>query len=146
MTKRKAKSRPKAKAKAGTRAKAKAKARPTTPAKAATAVSGPQRASKRITVSLPMLVRGRDVNDRLFEDTSESYNLSRDGASFLTRRELRLGQQVELVVRRRVAGPGAHDFETTGDVLRIVPHGAGEWEVGVHFTGPRFRTYMPETA
>ena len=134
MTKRKAKSRPKA------------KARPTTPAKAAAGVSGSQRASKRITVSLPMLIRGRDVNDRLFEDTSESYNLSRDGASFLTRRELRLGQQMELVVRRRVAGPGAHDFETTADVLRIVPHGPGEWEVGVHFTGPRFRTYMPETA
>lgn len=144
MTKRKAKSRPKAKAKVKTRATP--KARPAKPAKAAAAVSGPQRTSKRITVSLPMLVRGRDVNDRLFEDTSESYNLSREGASFLTRRELRLGQQVELVVRRRVAGPGAHDFETTADVLRIVPHGPGEWEVGVHFTGPRFRTYMPETA
>lgn len=146
MTKRKAKSRPKAKAKAKTRAKGKAKARPATPATTAAAVSGPQRTSKRITVSLPMLIRGRDVNDRQFEDTSESYNVSREGASFLTRRELRLGQQVELVVRRRVAGPGAHDFETTADVLRIVPHGPGEWEVGVHFTGPRFRTYMPETA
>jgi hypothetical protein len=146
MTKRKAKPRPKAKTKARTRVKTKAKARPAAPAKTAAAVSGPQRASKRITVSLPILIRGRDVNERQFEDTSESYNLSRDGASFLTRRELRLGQQVELVVRRRVAGPGAHDFETTADVLRIVPHGPGEWEVGVHFTGPRFRTYMPETA
>jgi len=105
-----------------------------------------ERASKRITVALPMLVRARDIHGRLFEDTAESYNLSREGASFLTRRELQVGQQVELIVHRRVAGPGAHDFETTGDVRRLVPQGPGEWEVGVHFTGPRFRTYMPETA
>jgi hypothetical protein len=136
----------KRKAKSKTTAKTKAKARPKAQAKAGAVVSGPQRVSKRITVALPLLVRGRDINDRRFEDTAESYNLSREGASFLTRRELSLGQQVELVVRRRVAGPGAHDFETTADVRRIVPHGPGEWEVGVHFTGPRFRTYMPETA
>lgn len=108
--------------------------------------TGHERASKRITVSLPILIRAHDIHGRPFEDTAESYNLSREGASFLTRRELKVGQQVELVVHRRVAGPGAQDFSTTGDVRRIVPQGPGEWEVGVHFTGPRFRTYMPETA
>lgn len=107
-----------------------------------------RRTSHRIEVSLPLLIRGRDVHDDPFEDTAASYNLSREGASFLTRRELQVGQPLDLIVRLprpgRPAGEG--DFETTADVMRVVDKGHGEWEVGVHFTGPRFRTYMSETA
>jgi hypothetical protein len=110
--------------------------------------AGRQRASKRISVTLPLLIRGHDIHGAQFEDTASSHNVSREGASFVTRRELRVGQQLEVIVRRHMPGraPGAGDFETTADVLRILPQGEGEWEVGVHFTGPRFRTYMPETA
>lgn len=108
-----------------------------------------QRAHHRIEVSLPLLVRGRDVYGAAFEDTTSSYNVSREGASFLTHRELEVGQPLELVLVRR---PPAREtgssagFETTGEIRRLVPKGPGEWEVGVHFTGPRLRTYMPETA
>lgn len=107
-----------------------------------------RRSSHRIEVSLPLLIRGRDVHDDRFEDTAASYNLSREGASFLTRRELQIGQPLDLIVRLPRPGRelGAGDFETTADVMRVVDKGHGEWEVGVHFTGPRFRTYMPETA
>jgi len=109
----------------------------------------PQRTSRRIEVSLPLLVRGRDIHDGAFEDTSHSFNVSREGASFVTRRELRVGQQLELVFPQRPAGRAAAErpeFETTAEVRRLHPTTPGEWEVGVHFTGPRFRTYIPETA
>lgn len=108
-----------------------------------------RRTSRRIYVSLPMLIRGHDVHGVAFEDTTSSYNVSRDGASFLTSRELEMGQQVELIIPRRPLGRegGTHaDFGTTGEVRRIIPKEPGQWEVGVHFTGPRLRTYMPETA
>lgn len=109
----------------------------------------PQRASHRIAVSLPLLLRGRDIHGAAFEDTTHSFNLSREGASFLTRRELREGQKLELVIPQRPPGRTASsrlEFETIGEVRRVVPKGPGEWEVGVHFVGPRLRTYMPETS
>ncbi|MFQ5723771.1 MAG: PilZ domain-containing protein [Terriglobia bacterium] len=108
-----------------------------------------RRTSRRLTVSLPLLVRGRDVHGHGFEDTTSSYNVSREGASFLTTRELALGQQVALIIPRRPLGReggGRADFETTGEVRRVIPKGEAQWEVGVHFTGPRLRTYMPESA
>jgi len=109
----------------------------------------PERSSKRIQVSLPLLVRGRDIHGGSFEDTTHSFNVSREGASFLTQRELRVGQWLDLVFPQQLPGRAAAtrpEFETTAEVRRIVPAGPGEWEVGVHFTGPRLRTYIPETA
>lgn len=107
-----------------------------------------KRASKRIYVSLPLLVRGVDKQGVAFEDTTASYNVSREGASFSTTRELEKGQQVELVIPRRPFGreTGAQaDFETRGEVVRVAPKGEGQWEIGLRFTGPRFRTYIPES-
>ena len=107
------------------------------------------RVSKRIAVSLPLLVRGHDVHGQSFEDSTHSFNVSREGASFLTRRELRLDQQLELVIpQRSTARPlgSQADFETTAAVRRIVSKSPGEWEVGVHFTGPRLRIFMSESA
>ncbi len=108
-----------------------------------------QRTGRRITVSLPLLVRGRDVHGNGFEDTTASYNVSREGASFTTHRELAVGQQMYLIIPRRPLGReggGRADFETTAEVRRVIPKGEAQWEVGVHFTGPRLRTYMPESA
>ena len=108
-----------------------------------------QRRSRRLEVTLPLLVRGRDAYGAAFEDSTASYNLSREGASFITRRELVLGQSLEFIIPHR---PLPHettprpDFETTGEVRRLIARSEGEWEVGVQFTGPRLRTYMPETA
>lgn len=107
------------------------------------------RASHRIAVSLPMLVRGRDIHGGAFEDTSHSFDVSREGASFVTRRELRVGQLVELVFPQRPPGRAAAqrpEFETTAEVRHLHANSPGEWEVGVYFVGPRFRTYIPESA
>jgi hypothetical protein len=108
-----------------------------------------RRSSRRLEVSLPMVVRGRDAYGAAFEDTAASYNVSREGASFLTRRELQLGQTLELIIPHRPLPretSSRADFETVGEVRRITPKSEGVWEVGVHFIGPRLRTYMAETA
>ena len=108
-----------------------------------------RRTSRRIFVTLPLLVRGQDIHGHAFEDTTSSYNVSRDGASFLTTRELAMGQPLALIIPRRPLrreGGSQADFETTGEIRRIIPKQEGQWEVGVLFTGPRLRTYMPETA
>ena len=104
---------------------------------------GEKRISKRLVVTLPLLVRGADRHGVKFEDTTESYNVSRNGASFLTRRELAEGEELDLIIPGR--GPGGHrDFETKGKVRRIIERGNRHWEIGVEFTGPRFRTFMSE--
>jgi hypothetical protein len=108
-----------------------------------------ERASHRIAVSLPLLVRGRDIHGGAFEDTSHSFDVSREGASFVTRRELRVGQHVELVFPQRPPGRTAAqrpEFETAAEVRHLHSCAPGEWEVGVQFVGPRFRTYIPESA
>lgn len=107
-----------------------------------------RRRSHRLEVALPLLVRGRDAYGAAFEDSVASYDLSREGASFLTRRELTLGQSLDLIIPQHRPGrpDAARDFETTGEVRRLIPRGDDECEVGVLFTGPRLRTYMPETA
>lgn len=108
---------------------------------------GEKRISKRISVSLPLLVRGADKHGITFEDTANSYNVSRDGASFFTTRELVMGQEIEVIIPRRPHGAGQPtDFETKGKVVRIIPRGEAQWEVGLQFVGPRLRTFMPESA
>ena len=103
-----------------------------------------RRRSHRLEGALPLLVRGRDAYGAAFEDSVASYDVSREGASFLTRRDLTLGQSLELIIPQH--RPRARDFETTGEVRRLIPRGDDEWEVGVLFTGPRMRTYIPESA
>ncbi len=103
-----------------------------------------RRTSHRIEVSLALVVRGKDKHGEPFDDTTQSYNLSRDGASFLTTRELVPGQELKLTIPRRRGAQA--NFETTGEVRRITSTNEGEWEIGVHFTGPRLRTYMSESA
>ncbi|MGH9788148.1 MAG: PilZ domain-containing protein [Candidatus Acidiferrales bacterium] len=107
-----------------------------------------RRRSHRLEVALPLLVRGRDAYGAAFEDSAASYDLSREGASFRTRRELLLGQSLVLIIPQQRPGRGyaGRDFETTGEVRRLIPRGDDEWEVGVFFTGPRLRTYIPESA
>ena len=105
---------------------------------------GEKRVSKRLVVTLPMMVRGTDRHGLKFEDTTESYNLSRNGTSFLTERELVEGEEVDLIIPGRGPG-GVRDFETRGKVRRIIERGNRHWEIGIEFTGPRFRTFISES-
>lgn len=105
-----------------------------------------KRTSRRITVTLPMLVRGADKHGVGFEDAAASYNVSREGASFSTARELAMGQVVDVIIPRRPVGRQTADFETKGEVVRLIPKGEGQWEVGLRFVGPRLRMFIPESA
>ncbi len=106
-----------------------------------------RRNQRRIEVGLPMLVRGTDRHGQTFEDTAHSYDVSRTGASFLSRRELGVGMMLEIIIPRASnARPGDADFVSQARVVRLVAIGDGrEVRVGVNFVGPRFhRVFFSE--
>jgi hypothetical protein len=100
------------------------------------------RAERRISVRLPLTVRGRDTRGVTFEEETSSENLCRGGAAFITRFELAIGSDLEILIpfsqtstRRKEP-----DFATQGRVVHVRnAQGEGERFVGVQFTGPRFR-------
>src|SRR5260370_20175715 len=76
-----------------------------------------QRSERRISVRLPLKVRGRDASGFAFEEETSSENLCRNGAAFVTRFDVAIGSDLEIriplsqhVSRRpapeRFAGPG----------------------------------------
>ncbi len=74
-----------------------------------------QRADRRITVHLPMSVRGRDHEGVQFEEATASVNLCRSGAAFATRHELDLGADLEITIPIAKRGPSKQpDFATRG--------------------------------
>ena len=128
-----------------------------------------QRSERRISVRLPLNVRGRDARGVTFEEETSSENLCRNGAAFVTRFDVAIGSDLEIRIplsqyaSRRVdrsAGAGNNgrsvgawnndrsagvrsndtDFATQGRVVHICDAQAqGEKLVGVQFTGPRFQ-------
>jgi len=115
----------------------------------ATAEQGSERrVQRRIEVGLPIVVRGTDREGERFEDTAQSYNVSRTGASFSTLRQLEVGMEVELSIPR----PGTRrepetDFVTLARVVRVLPEKKDRGRiVGVQFVGPRFhRVFVSES-
>jgi len=101
------------------------------------------RAERRISVRLPLTVRGRDARGVTFEEETSSENLCRGGAAFITRFELAIGSDLEILIpfsHARSARRKEPDFTTQGRVVHVRnAQGEGERFVGVQFTGPRFR-------
>lgn len=108
---------------------------------------GRPRSERRVSVRLPLRVRGRDIRGFAFEEETSSENLCRAGAAFRTRFDVAIGSSLEI----RIPMPGvatrrSEDFETRGRVVHVTPTD-GERLVGVQFVGPRFqRLFRPETA
>ena len=111
-----------------------------------------QRSERRISVRLPLKVRGRDSRGVTFEEETSSENLCRSGAAFVTRFDLAIGCDVEIhipiaqsSVRRKEA---ESDFTTRGRVVHVKSHEArGEKVIGVQFIGPHFRRmFLSESA
>jgi hypothetical protein len=116
---------------------------------ASTSVSRP-RSERRISVHLPMRIRGLDSRGVLFEEETSSENLCRSGAAFVTHFDITLGSNLEIRIplsyyasRRTEA-----DFATQGRVVHVADAPSkGEKLVGVQFTGPRFqRVFRSESA
>ena len=127
-----------------------------------------QRSERRISVRLPMRVRGRDSRGALFEEETSSENLCRGGAAFMTRFDVAIGSNLEIYIplsyyasrraerfaadrnvnRFAAARDNDTDFATQGRVVHVADAPAlGEKLVGVQFTGPRFqRVFRSESA
>jgi PilZ domain len=101
-----------------------------------------QRSERRISVRLPLKVRGRDARGVSFEEETASENLCRNGAAFVTRFDLAIGSDLEIRIpfSRYASRRMEKDFATYGRVVHIAEsQEPGERLVGVQFTGPRFQ-------
>ena len=118
-----------------------------------------QRSERRISVRLPLQVRGRDARGFAFEESTSSENLCRNGAAFVTRFDVAIGSNLEISIplsqyasrragRFSSARNNDTDFATQGRVVHIADsQSEGEKLVGVQFTGPRFqRVFRSESA
>ncbi len=107
-----------------------------------------RRVQRRISVGLPILVRGADKTGHRYEDAAHSFDLSRTGASFVTTREVGVGEDLEIVIPQGGSGRNPDkDFSTLAHVVRVQPgENDGERIVGVHFFGPRLnRVFVSES-
>jgi len=99
-----------------------------------------RRRERRITVRLPMQVRGTDPEGKRFEETTQTENACRGGVAFPIRRELPLGADVEItILLSRQPGRPGNDFLTRGRIVHTAPGTDRRGHiVGVEFTGPHF--------
>jgi hypothetical protein len=109
-----------------------------------------QRSERRISVKLPLRVRGRDTRGFAFEEDTSSENLCRGGAAFRTRFDVAIGSNLEIRIPMQ-GSPSRrleNDFETQGCVVHVTDGVTeGEKLVGVRFVGPRFqRMFRSESA
>ncbi len=103
------------------------------------------RRQRRIGVALEVRISGVDRFGLPFEETTVSDNVSRGGCSFQLSHEVAIGAELEVEIHRNPVGRRAGTpFLTTGEVLRMVPAGENQYNVGVRFTGPQFPTYSGE--
>ena len=108
-----------------------------------------QRSERRISVRLPLKVRGRDARGVTFEEETSSENLCRNGAAFMTRFDVAIGSDLEIRIpmSRYASRRTERDFSTSGRVVHVAEAHPGEHYVGVQFTGPRFqRVFRSESA
>ena len=109
-----------------------------------------QRSERRISVRLPLRVRGRDARGFAFEEDTASENLCRSGAAFRTRFDVAIGSSLEIRIPIQTAAARRDDadFETQGRVVHVSePLTDGEKVVGVQFVGRRFqRVFRSESA
>src|SRR6266478_1374000 len=109
-----------------------------------------QRSERRISVRLPLNVRGRDARGVTFEEETSSENLCRNGAAFVSRFDVAIGSDLEIRIpfSRYASRRMGKDFATNGRVVHVADsQQPGERIIGVQFTGPRFqRVFRSESA
>jgi PilZ domain len=109
-----------------------------------------KRSERRISVRLPLQIRGRDARGISFEEDTASENLCRNGAAFRSRFDVAIGSSLEIRIPSQGYGSRRNDmeFETQGRVVHVTASVTdGERVVGVQFTGPRFqRVFRSESA
>src|SRR5882757_2266185 len=80
-----------------------------------------QRSERRISVRLPLKVRGRDSRGVTFEEETSSENLCRNGAAFVTRFDVAIGSDLEIRIpfSRYASRRTENDFATSGRVVHV---------------------------
>jgi c-di-GMP-binding flagellar brake protein YcgR len=106
-----------------------------------------RRRERRVSVHLPIVIRGLDFGGSHFEEPTSSENLCRGGVALAMRNPVELGHSLEI---RIPVLPTAASSETVFSTRGRIVHwkqgkDADESIVGVEFTGPRFhRMYVSE--
>ena len=112
-------------------------------------ISG-HRSERRIAVQLPLKLRCRDKRGVTMEEDTSSENVCRSGAAFITRVNIEIGADVEILIpfSNRGSRRLTADFESRARVVHVGESPVqGMKLVGVQFTGPRFqRVFRSETA
>jgi hypothetical protein len=108
-----------------------------------------RRVERRITVKLPVSIRGVDPGGVRFEEATRTENVCRGGLAITIRHSVTPGTilEISIPVPPR-AGQLAGAFDTRGRVVHVKPvEEQKENVVGIELTGPRFnRVFIPETA
>ena len=109
-----------------------------------------RRRERRVSVRLPMRVKGTDERGVTFEESTASENVCRSGAAFLSRHPLPLGADLEIIILTSAGGSAQQEnsFLTRGRVVHIEQKSEfGANLVGVLFIGSRFNhVFVPESA
>src|SRR5437867_6842144 len=74
------------------------------------------RRKRRVRVSLPIIVKGRDLKGNPFEESTESINFSAGGTCFFLERRVRVGSALGLLIS---LPPDWKTYKTIGRVTRI---------------------------
>jgi hypothetical protein len=74
------------------------------------------RRKRRVRVSLPIVVKGRDLKGNPFEESTESINFSAGGTCFFLERRVRVGSALGLLIS---LPPDWKTYKTIGRVTRI---------------------------
>jgi hypothetical protein len=93
-------------------------------------VSGPERRrSKRLSLDVPIVVRGETEDTRAFQEGTLTLNVSAHGALVVLGTKVALGQKLELMNLKNW-------LEREGAVTHIGPHFRGFARVGIEFAQP----------
>ena len=108
------------------------------------------RRQKRITVGLPVRVKGLDLKGNRFDEVTKLINVSSDGASFILKAPIRKGSLLDLSLplpRQMQHGVASKPvYETTGLVLRIESSDApSSYKVAVRFRPVAGKQYRAES-
>ncbi len=107
-----------------------------------------RRTQRRVTAGLPIIVRGSDAGGQRYEESTTSFDVSRTGLSFVTTREIAVGDELEILIRQsRGFRNRDREFSTLAQVMRV-QKGESDKEkvVGVQFLGRHLnRVFVSET-
>lgn len=107
-----------------------------------------RRAQRRVTAGLPIIVRGNDAAGHRYEESATSFDVSRTGLSFVTTREIAVGDELEVLLPQGGAlRKVGREFSTLAQVVRVQKDESDKGKiVGVQFLGRHLnRVFVSET-